>query len=78
MTHRSPIFELADHHVEASALLSPMTCTYLGNGINQDKWDDLSLAGAKQGAALYRDSLNKLMALEPIDEIDRVAKKVMQ
>lgn len=78
MTHRSQIFELADHHVEASALLSPMTCTYLGNGINQDKWDDLSLAGSEKGAALYRDSLNKLKALQPIDEIDRVAKKVMQ
>ena len=78
MTHRSPIFELADQHVEASALLSPMRCTYLGNGINQDKWDDLSLAGSQKGAALDRESLNKLNALVPIDEIDRVAKKVMQ
>ena len=78
MTFRSPIFELADQHVEASALLSPMECTYLGNGINQDKWDDLSLEGSTQRAELSRSSLKKLMALTPIDEIDRIAQKVMQ
>lgn len=78
MTFRSPIFELADQHVEASALLSPIECTYLGKAINQDKWDDRSLAGSEQKAALYRDSLKKLLALEPIDEIDRIAQKVMQ
>jgi uncharacterized protein (DUF885 family) len=50
----------------------------LGNGINQDKWDDHSLAGAEKSAELNRQSLKKLMALEPIDEIDRIAKKVMQ
>ena len=78
MTFRSPIFELADQHVEAQALLSPITCTYLGNGVDQDKWDDLSLAGAEKGAALYRKSLEALKALTPIDDIDRIAKKVME
>ena len=78
MTFRSPIFELADQHVEASSLLSPIECTYLGKSINQDKWDDRSLAGSDAKAALYRDSLKKLMALKPIDEIDRIAQKVMQ
>ena len=78
MTYRSPIFELADKHVEASALLSPTQCTYLGNGIDQDKWDDLSLAGAERAAALKRESLKALNALTPIDDIDRIAQKVMQ
>ena len=78
MTFRSPIFELADQHVEASSMLSPIECTYLGKSINQDKWDDRSLAGSDAKAALYRDSLKKLMALKPIDEIDRIAQKVMQ
>ncbi len=78
MTFRSPIFELSDQYVEASALLSPMACTYLGNGINQDKWDDLSLAGAEKGAALVREYLAKLAELTPIDNVDRIAKKVMQ
>jgi uncharacterized protein (DUF885 family) len=77
MTYRSPIFELADQHVEASALLSPIQCTYLGNGVNQDKWDDFSLAGSDVGADLARKNLAKLRSLTPIDEVDRIAQKVM-
>lgn len=78
MTFRSPIFELADQHVEALALISPIQCTMMGNGINQDKWDDFSLAGSNVSAELVRKDLAKLRALEPIDEIDRIAKKVME
>ena len=78
MTFRSPIFELADQHVEALALISPIQCTMLGNGINQDKWDDFSLEGSNISAELVRENLAKLRSLEPIDEIDRIAKKVME
>ena len=78
MTFRSPIFELADQHVEALALISPIQCTMMGNGINQDKWDDFSLEGSNVSAELVRRDLAKLRTLEPIDEIDRIAKKVME
>jgi hypothetical protein len=36
MTHRSPIFEISDVYIDQEAALSPMGCTYLGNGLNQD------------------------------------------
>jgi uncharacterized protein (DUF885 family) len=78
MTFRSPIFELADQHVEALALISPIQCTMMGNGVNQDKWDDFSLEGSNVSAELVRKDLAKLRTLEPIDEIDRIAKKVME
>ena len=54
-----------------------MSCTRLGNGLNQDKLDDFSIAAAEVSANLTRETLKKLATLEPIDEIDRVAKAVM-
>jgi hypothetical protein len=77
MTHRSPIFEISDVYIDQEAALSPMGCTYLGNGLNQDKLDDFSIAAAEVSANLTRETLKKLAALEPIDEIDRIAKAVM-
>jgi uncharacterized protein (DUF885 family) len=55
-----------------------MGCTYLGNGLNQDKLDDFSIAGAAVSADLTRQTLKKLLTLKPIDEIDRIAQTVMQ
>ena len=77
MTHRSPIFEISDVYIDQEAALSPMSCTYLGNGLNQDKLDDFSIAAAEVSANLTRETLKKLASLEPIDEIDRIAKAVM-
>ena len=77
MTHRSPIFEISDVYIDQSAALSPMSCTYLGNGIDQDKLDNFSLESAEREAQLTRDTLAKLAAMQPIDEIDRIAKAVM-
>jgi uncharacterized protein (DUF885 family) len=77
MTHRSPIFEISDVYIDQEAALSPMGCTYLGNGLNQDKLDDFSIAAAEVSANLTRETLKKLAAMEPIDEIDRIAKTVM-
>ena len=77
MTHRSPIFEISDVYIDQEAALSPMGCTYLGNGLNQDKLDDFSIAAAEVSANLTRETLKKLASLEPIDEIDRIAKAVM-
>lgn len=77
MTYRSEIFEISDVFIDEAAALSPMDCTYLGNGLNQDKLDDFSIAGAEIIANLTRQTLKKLAAMQPIDEIDRIAKTVM-
>jgi uncharacterized protein (DUF885 family) len=77
-THRSPIFALSDSYVEKSARLSPMASTYLGITDLNDQLDDFSIAGRAVEADLTRATLAELNTLEPIDEIDRVAKSVMQ
>ena len=77
MTHRSPIFEISDVYIDQEAALSPMGCTYLGNGLNQDKLDDFSIAASEVSANLTRETLKKLSAMQPTDEIDRIAKAVM-
>ena len=77
MSYRSEIFEIGDTFVDQSAALSPMECTYLGNGLNQDKLDDFSISGAEQTAEMTRRTLRRLALVEPIDEIDRIAKTVM-
>ena len=77
-THRSPIFALSDSYVEKSARLSPMASTYLGIADLNDQLDDFSIAGRAVEADLSRATLAELDKLEPIDEIDRVAKSVMQ
>lgn len=77
-THRSPIFALSDSYVEKSARLSPMAATYLGITDLNDQLDDFSIAGRAVEADLTRTTLAELNTLEPIDEIDRVAKSVMQ
>ena len=77
-THRSPIFALSDSYVEKSARLSPMASTYLGITDLNDQLDDFSIAGRAVEADLTRATLAELNKLEPIDEIDRVAKSVMQ
>lgn len=76
-THRSPIFALSDSYVEKSARLSPMAATYLGITDLNDQLDDFSIAGRAVEAELTRTTLAELNKLEPIDEIDRVAKSVM-
>ncbi len=77
MTYRSEIFKISDVFIDEAAALSPMDCTYLGNGLNQDKLDDFSIVGAENIANLTRQTLDKLAAMQPIDEIDRIAKTVM-
>jgi len=77
MTYRSEIFEISDLYIDQAAALSPMDCTYLGNGLHQDKLDDFSIDGAGVSANLTRETLKKLATMQPIDEIDRIAKTVM-
>ena len=78
MTYRSEIFELSDIFIDEAAAMSPMSCTYLGKDVDQDKLDDFSIAGMAKMAQLTRETLAKLQALGPIDESDRIAKTVME
>jgi uncharacterized protein (DUF885 family) len=55
-----------------------MASTYLGITDLNDQLDDFSIAGRAVEADLTRATLAELNKLEPIDEIDRVAKSVMQ
>ena len=78
MTYRSEIFEISDVYIDQSAAMSPMECTYLGKDLNQDKLDDFTIEGMAKFAQLTRETLTKLQGLTPIDEIDRIAKTVME
>ncbi len=77
-SHRSLIFELSDTYITESAALSPISSTYLGNSELDDQLDDFSLHGMEVSAELVRKTLKTLASLQPIDEIDRIAKAVMQ
>ena len=55
-----------------------MSSTYLGLTELNDQLDDFSIAGRAIEADLTRETLAELATLAPIDEIDRVAKSVMQ
>jgi uncharacterized protein (DUF885 family) len=75
---RSPIFELSDQYIDDAVKLSPIGATFLGVEGFDDQLDDFSLVGSEKAADLVRKTLQKLEALQPQDEIDRVAKAVMQ
>ncbi|MBC7464054.1 MAG: DUF885 domain-containing protein [Actinobacteria bacterium] len=74
---RSPIFALADTYISESAALSPIGASFLGITEYDDKLDDFSLAGWHKKAEHVRGTLEKLAALNPIDDVDRIAKAVM-
>ena len=75
--HRSPVFELSDRYVSSLAAISPITATFLGIPGYDNKLDDFSLTGSERRADLVRRTLQDLSALEPADDIDRIAKDVM-
>jgi len=75
-THRSEIFALSDEFVTKSAAFSPMNCTRLGIPGFEDQLDDFSLAHANKSAAYAREALSAMKALQPIDDIDRIAQTV--
>lgn len=77
-THRSPIFELSDKYITEAASLSPIGATFLGITGYDDQLDDFSLAGSEKSAELVRRTLQSLAMMQPQDEIDRIAKAVME
>jgi uncharacterized protein (DUF885 family) len=76
--HRSPIFELSDQYITEAATLSPIGATFLGIKSYDDQLDDFSLAGSEKYAQLVRRTLQKLAGMQPQDEIDRIAKAVVE
>jgi len=77
-TFRSPIFELGDTYTTEGEKLSPIALTFLGKNDLDDQLDDFSLAGSVKKLEHIRSGLERLSKLEPIDEIDRIARDVMQ
>ena len=75
--HRSAIFALSDEYIDTAARMSPSAATSLGIPGYDHLLDDYSTAHAAKEAAYSRDVLARAKALEPIDEIDRIAKDVL-
>ena len=74
---RSPIFELAHEYVEKSTRLSPIASTYFGISDYDSALDDFNLEASRKGVELDKQTLERLKELEPIDDADRIAKKIM-
>ena len=75
--YRSPIFEIADRYTNEIVKFSPILATDLGVPGFETKLDDFSLAANKKSTAYQKKILVELLAMNPIDEIDRIAKTVM-
>ncbi len=78
LTHRSPIFALAHNYTEENAKFSPMAATRVGIPGYEDKLDDFSHAAGEVAANFKKKVYAELGKLQPIDDIDRIAKAVMQ
>ena len=76
-THRSEIFAISDEYIDTLAKLSPMGATALGISGYDHLLDDFSVAGETKVANYRRDVLKRIEAIEPIDEIDQIAKAVL-
>ena len=76
-THRSEIFAISDEYIDTLGRMSPMNATALGIPGYDHLLDDLSVAAETKAADYRRDVLNRVKAMEPIDEIDRIAKEVL-
>ena len=76
-THRSPIFQLSDEYIIASAGFSPMGATALGIPGSEHLLDDFSIAHATKVANYTRDVIARAQAISPIDDVDRIAKGVL-
>ena len=75
--HRSPIFAISDEYIDTTARMSPTACTALGIPGYDHLLDDYSIDHANAEAAYVRDVLARAKAMEPIDEIDRIAQAVL-
>ncbi|GAB3434072.1 DUF885 domain-containing protein [Phycicoccus ginsengisoli] len=79
-TPRPPtdIDRIADEYLAAEVALSPITATYLGIPGHEEELDDFSPAGHQAHADLRRETLSRLEAAAPVDDIDRVTLAAMR
>ncbi|HEY7948589.1 MAG TPA: DUF885 domain-containing protein [Acidimicrobiales bacterium] len=75
---RSELFAFADDFIERRAALDPLAATDYGIDRYDDRLPDFSLAHAAETREFLRSSLTALGAIAPTDEIDRIAKDVME
>lgn len=76
-THRSEIFAISDEYIDALGRMSPMSATALGIPGYDHLLDDLSIAAETKAADYRREVLARVNAMEPIDDIDRIAREVL-
>ena len=75
--HRSEIFAISDEYIDALGRMSPSAATFLGIPGYDHLLDDFSIAAETKVADYRRDVLSRVKAMQPIDEIDRIAKEVL-
>ncbi len=68
----SPIDQIADAWVDTLAELSPGLATYIGRFEHNGRLDDFSPAGHERTVAAARETLSRLEAAEPVDQVDVV------
>ena len=69
---------VADAYVEAVIEASPLEATHLGIPGHDDEIDDLSPEGYAHTADLARETLRRLDAVEPVDDVDEVTVAAMR
>jgi len=71
---RSPtdVDRLAEQYLDDSMALDPIAATFAGLRGHDDRLTDHSPAGHAARAALARGTLDRLAALQPVDDVDRV------
>src|ERR1039457_924364 len=74
---RSPIFAFAEQYVSERALLDPIFGTEIGAHEVDHLLPDFSSGQAHRNVAHTQAALEGLLELEPVDDLDRVAKAVM-
>ncbi|QAY61214.1 DUF885 domain-containing protein [Microbacterium protaetiae] len=70
----TPVDKIAEAWVDDVAELFPTIATYIGRDEYNDRYGDLSPAGADAAAARARARLDELRAATPVDAIDEVTK----
>ena len=74
---RSPIFAFAEQYVSERAVLDPIFGTEIGAHEVDHLLPDFSSGQAHRNVAHTQAALEGLLELEPVDDLDRVAKAVM-
>lgn len=70
----TPIDAIADEWVDTQLDLYPEFRVHLGRPGREGEYADYSPAGAEQAIAAVKQTLAKIRAAEPVDEVDRVTK----